>query len=316
LTATDSAPIAQVAVAAEPITPAKNQNKLPRPALALLLPAIIVLLVLGVGPLLFALTVSFRDYRITTASADNAFIGLANYQAAFADSDFINALSLTFRFFIIALPIQIILGTLIALFIYGLTAPRISLMLRVLLVLPIAVTPTIMGLLGRLIFNAEFGVINYFLSLVGIAPIQWLADSTYAFIAVLILDSWQWTPFVALVMLAGLLMIPPSVLDAGKLEAGDGWNLFRYLQLPYLLPGLTAVLILRTIDIMKMYDAIYSMTKGGPGTATELMSVYVTRIGFKVFDIGLASAQAVLLLIIAIALSQLFIRVVYRQVEV
>ena len=113
------------------------------------------------------------------------------------------------------------------------------------------------------------------------------------------------------------MVIPPQVLEAGKLDAGTGFNLFRYMQLPFLLPGFTALLILRTADILKMYDTVYAFSKGGPGVATELVSLYINRIGFgKTFDIGLGSAQAILLLFICIGLSRAYIKIFYREIQV
>ena len=128
------------------------------------------------------------------------------------------------------------------------------------------------------------------------------------------MDVWQWTPFVALVLLAGLAMVPPEIEEAARLDAGTQWDVLRHVQLPFLLPGLTAVLILRTADILKLFDVVFVMTRGGPGSATELIAVYIQRIGFRVFDQGIASAQAILLLIVTILLSRLYIRVVYREI--
>jgi multiple sugar transport system permease protein len=144
-----------------------------------------------------------------------------------------------------------------------------------------------------------------------------LANQTSAFIAVIIMDTWQWTPFVALVLIASLMIIPAEVIEAGELDAGKGWQFFKHIQLPFLLPGFTALLILRTADILKMYDTIYAFSKGGPGVATELISLYINRIGFgKVFNIGMGSAQGILLLIICITLSRTYIKLFYRDLEV
>ena len=294
-----------------------KQPKLPTSARLLLYPSVIALFIIGIFPLLFAVWVSTRQYQLSKAYEPKTFLGLDNYVTVLTSPEFWVALRITFTFLIIALPLQLIMGTLIAVFIYNLKSPSMSSLLRVILVLPIAVTPTITGLLGRLIFNSEFGIINYVLSFIGIEPVQWLADQRSAFIAIIILDTWQWTPFAALVLIASLMVIPPQVLEAGKLDAGTGFNLFRYMQLPFLLPGFTALLILRTADILKMYDTVYAFSKGGPGVATELVSLYINRIGFgKTFDIGLGSAQAILLLFICIGLSRAYIKVFYREIQV
>jgi multiple sugar transport system permease protein len=291
-------------------------DKVPWRAKVLLAPSIVTLFIIGIFPLLFAVVTSTKQYNVSKPYLPHTFLGISNYKAVLTDPAFYTALKTTFIFMAFALPIQIFLGLSIALFIYNLQAKRLATFLRVVLVLPIAVTPTVIGLLGRLLFNSDFGIINYVLHFAGLGPIQWLAGQNSAFIAVLILDTWQWVPFVTLVLLASLMVIPAGVLEAGKLDAGSGWKFFRYLQLPYLFPGFTALLILRTADILKMYDTTYAFTKGGPGVATEYVSLYITRIGFKVFDLGIASAQGVLLLMLCILLSRSYIKFFYREIEV
>ena len=159
----------------------------------------------------------------------------------------------------------------------------------------------------------QFGVVNS-AGLLGFAQVEWLGQPTTAFLAVAIMDVWQWTPFVR----ADLARRPRhgARRDRGGGAAGHRaqWDVLRHVQLPYLLPGLTAVLILRTADMLKLFDMVFVMTRGGPGSATELISVYIQRIGFRVFDQGIASAQAILLLIVTILLSRLYIRLVYREI--
>jgi multiple sugar transport system permease protein len=128
------------------------------------------------------------------------------------------------------------------------------------------------------------------------------------------MDIWQWTPFCALVLLAGLTMVPTEVEEAARLVTKSRWQIVRHVQLPFLLPSITVILILRTADILKMFDTVFTMTRGGPGSATELISVYIQRIGFRVFDQGVASAQAILLLILTIILARLYIRFVYQEI--
>jgi len=153
------------------------------------------------------------------------------------------------------------------------------------------------------------------MSWVGISSSDWLGNPTGAFVAIVVMDVWQWTPFVALIFLAGLSMVPVEIEEAARLETKSPWALLRHVQLPYMLPGLTAVLILRSADVLKLFDTVFVMTRGGPGTATDLISIYVQRVGFKVFDLGLASAQAILLLILTIVLSRLYIHIFYREIE-
>ena len=189
-----------------------------------------------------------------------------------------------------------------------------KLLARMSLVIPLATAPAVAGLIGRLIFNRDFGVANAVLAMLGAGPVEWLGDTGKAFIAVALMDIWQWTPFCALVLLAGLTMVPTEVEEAARLQTRNRWQIVRHVQLPFLLPSVTVILILRTADILKMFDTVFTMTRGGPGAATELVSVYIQRIGFRVFDQGLASAQAIVLLILTIVLARLYIKFVYREI--
>ena len=179
-----------------------------------------------------------------------------------------------------------------------------------------ATTYAVVGLIGRLIFNRDFGVVNnWFLGLVGIGPVEWLGDPSWAFVSIALINIWQWTPFCALVLLAGLTMVPPETEEAARLETKRFRHILRHVQLPFLLPGITAVLILRTADTLKLFDMIFTMTRGGPGAAAELISITIQSIGFRVFDQGVASAQAILLLVLTIVLSRMYIRLAYQEVE-
>ena len=188
-------------------------------------------------------------------------------------------------------------------------------LLRVSLVVPLATTYAVVGLVGRLIFNRDFGVANQFAGWLGLPAPDWLGSQAGAFAAIAIMDIWQWTPFCALVFLAGLSMVPNEIEEAARLETKSQWAILRHVQLPYMLPGLTAVLILRSADILKLFDMVFTMTRGGPGAATDLVSIYIQRVGFRIFDMGLASAQAILLLVLTIVISRLFIRLVYREIQ-
>lgn len=280
-----------------------------------LAPAVFTLLAIGIYPLLFAVVTSFRRYNITRPREGFPFIGFENYANVLSDSTFWASLGLTARFFLTVMPFQLAFGVLIALLLHRPGQGFLRAFARVSLVVPLATTYAVVGLIGRLVFNRDFGVANQFLSFFGVGSLDWLGSPTGAFIAISVMDIWQWTPFCALIFLAGLSMVPGEVEEAARLETSSKLALLRHVQLPYLLPGLTAVLILRSADILKLFDMVFVMTRGGPGTATDLISVYIQRVGFRVFEMGTASAQAILLLIMTIILSRLYIRVFYREVE-
>lgn len=299
-----------------PGPPARRLRLIPRaPAFWFLIPSVLALLLIGLTPLLLAVFNSLHEYNLARPLAGKPFVGLSNYASVLSDATFWNSLGRTFAFLVISVPIEIAIGLWAALLLHrpGLTMMRS--LARVVLVIPMATTYAVVGLIGRLVFNREFGVVNQFLSFFGIGRQDWLGDQTMAFASLVTMDVWQWTPFCTLILLAGLSMVPKETEEAARLETPSAWAILRHVQLPYLLPGITAILILRTADVIKEFDKIFTMTRGGPGAATELISVYIQRTAFRVFDLGTASAQAVILLILCIVLSRLYIRYVYKEAE-
>jgi multiple sugar transport system permease protein len=279
-----------------------------------LAPAVVALLTIGIYPTLFAIVTSFREYQLTRPRSGFPFVGLENYQTILFDSTFRDSLLLTFKFFLVVMPCQLALGIAIALLLHQPGAGFVRSIARVSLVVPLATTYAVVGLIGRLMFNRDFGVANAFLSWFGFSSLD-LGSPNGAFAAIAVMDVWQWTPFCALIFLAGLSMVPVEIEEAARLETSSRWQLLKRVQAPYLLPGLTALLILRSADVLKLFDMVFVMTRGGPGAATDLISVYIQRVGFKVFDMGLASAQAVVLMILTIILSRLYIRLIYREID-
>ncbi|HZC34609.1 MAG TPA: sugar ABC transporter permease [Chthoniobacterales bacterium] len=288
-------------------------------------PALVVLLAVGIAPLIFALWTSFQQFLLPKVHLKGAFLNvwpifdapvvwLSNYRQLLFDQPFHEALGRSLLFLVINLPIQLALGTLIALLLHRPGNEWVKNIARVSLVIPMATTFAVVGLMGRLLFNNDFGFNNFVWSRIFGHGIEWLANSQFAFVSISIMDCWQWTPFCALVLYSSLTMVPVEIEEAAQLETDKWWHVLRKVQLPFLLPGITAILILRTADILKMFDVVYIMTRGGPGSATELISIYIQRIGFRSFDQGMASAQAIVLLILTIILSRIYIRFIYREI--
>lgn len=277
-------------------------------------PAVISLAVIGIVPLFFAAWTSLRYYNLTKLKREK-FVGLENYADVLTDEAFWQAMGRTFTMLGIALPLQIALGLVIALVLHKPGLGFLKTLTRLSLVVPMATTYAVVGLLGQVMFNLKYGVINQLIGFVGLGPYDWIGDPFNAFAAIIILDVWQWTPFCALVLLAGLTTVPGEIEEAARLETKSPWTILRHVQLPYLLPGLTALLILRTADTLKLFDMVFTMTRGGPGAATELIALLIQRTGFRAFDQGVASAQAIILLVITIVLSRLYIRFFYREVQ-
>ncbi len=281
---------------------------------AFLGPAVAALALVGIAPLLYAAWKSLHYFNLTKR-AQERFVGLDNYINTLTDPVFWQAIGRTATLFIIAVPIQIALGLLIALILHRPGLTLFKTLARLSLVLPMATTYAVVGLLAQVMLNQKYGVLNQMLGWIGFSPINFIGDPTNAFIAVVIWDIWQWTPFVALVLLAGLSTVPPEIEEAAKLETKSNFTVLRYVQLPYLVPSLVAVLILRTADTLKLFDMPFTMTRGGPGSATEFIAVLIERVGNRQFDIGVAASQSIIMLAITIMLARLYIRLFYREVR-
>jgi multiple sugar transport system permease protein len=277
-------------------------------------PAVFALAIVGIVPLGYAIWKSLHYFNLTKR-AQERFVGLDNYATVLSDPVFWQAMGRTALLFILSVPVQVALGMVIALLLHRPGLTWFKSLTRLSLVLPMATTYAVVGLLAQVTLNQKYGVVNQLLGFFGIAPVNFIGDPQNAFIGVVIWDIWQWTPFVALVLLAGLSTVPPEIEEAARLETRSGWTMLRYVQLPYLVPSLVAILILRTADTLKLFDMPFTMTRGGPGSATEFIAILIERVGNRQFDIGMASAQSMILLAITIVLARLYIRLFYREVR-
>lgn len=283
-----------------------------RTILAFLGPAVFALAIVGIAPLLYAAWKSLHDFNLTKV-AQQRFVGLSNYGEVLTDATFWAAMGRTATLFVIAVPVQVALGLGIALLLHRPGLGFWKALTRLALVLPMATTYAVVGLLAQVTLNQKYGVFNQMLGWIGIEPVNFIGDPRMAFVGVVFWDIWQWTPFVALILLAGLSTVPPEVEEAAQLETRSGWTVLRHVQLPFLIPSLVAVLILRTADTLKLFDMVFTMTRGGPGNATEFIAILIERVGNRQFDIGMAAAQSVILLVITIILARLYIRLFYRE---
>jgi multiple sugar transport system permease protein len=285
-----------------------------RTILAFLGPSVFALVVVGIIPLGYAMWKSLHQFNLTRI-ARQKFVWFDNYGIVLTDPVFWAAMRRTAVLFSISVPIQIALGLTIAMLLHRPGLGLFKTLTRLTLVLPMATTYAVVGLLAQVTLNQKYGVFNQMLGWVGVGPINFIGDPTNAFIGVIFWDVWQWTPFVALVLLAGLSTVPPEIEEAAQLETKSWWVVLRHVQLPFLIPSLVAVLILRTADTLKLFDMVFTMTRGGPGNATEFIAILIERVGNRQFDIGMASAQSIVLLIITIVLARLYIRMFYREVR-
>ena len=270
-----------------------------------LLPAAGWVLLFTIFPLFYAIFTSFWSFRF---GRRNQFVGLDNFRRLFTDSDLHNGLWVTFIFVFFSVSISMLLGFGLALLLNREMRGRN--IFRAIMILPLFATPVALGYLGITMFYEENGPINAALVAIGVGKIPWISNPFWAKVAIIIVDVWQWTPFVFLVSLAGLQGLPQDVYEAAEVDGAGGWQMFRRITLPLIAPTLWLILLLRLVDAFKVFDIPMSLTLGGPGRATEVYSMYTYRTGMRFFDHGYAAAQGFLLLVIvSIIVSLLFGRI-------
>jgi multiple sugar transport system permease protein len=276
-----------------------------------LLPAVIWILIFTVFPLLYAVYTSFWSFRF---GQRNQFVGLTNFGRLLTDANLHSGLRVTLLFVVSTVAIEMILGFALALFLnremFGKN------ILRAITTLPLFATPVAMGYLGITLYYEQNGPINELLRALGGEGIPWLSSPHWALMAVILIDLWQWTPFVFLVSLAGLQGLPIDLYEAAEVDGAGGWQSFRGITLPLMAPTLWLILLLRLVEAFKVFDIPTSLTLGGPGRATEVYSLFTYRTALRFFDHGYASAQGFLLLVIvSLIVSLLFgrIRELYEE---
>jgi multiple sugar transport system permease protein len=281
--------------------------------LALIAPAALALVFFQVVPILAGANTSFRDWSLHDPK--RTWIGLANYAHVLGDPEFIGiVLPNTFGFMVASVSCSLVFGLLVALTLNQ-RWPGRALMQSIVL-LPLMVAPVIAAIMIRWMFNDQFGVVNAALGGVGIAPVSWLTQRWTAFSVILLTDVWLWTPWFALILLAGLQSLPPEPFEAAQIDAAGPWRTFRYITLPMLRPVMVVCIVIRSIDAFRTFDIVWTITGGGPARATELFSIYAYVESFQFLNLGRGSAAAVIGAIIIVIFAMLLYRILNRFVEV
>jgi multiple sugar transport system permease protein len=265
---------------------------------SLALPAVVVIL-----PLLVIIVVQGADLvthaeNLLRPGSEDVFVGFDNVTRALADPTLLGSIRVTLLYVVIGVGIELVLGVLIALALHG-SIPGKG-VLRALILVPMVITPVVAGLMWRLLMDPSSGFINWFLDTVGIGGHAFLADPATALGAIILVEIWQNTPFVVIIVLAGLESLDPSPFEAAQLDGAGGIRLLWNVTLPMLAPVLAIVVLLRVIDAVKTFALVNTMTKGGPGTSTLAISNYVYRLGFETFDIGYATTVGALVSLVVL----------------
>jgi len=276
--------------------------------LLLLTPALAVLLSLSIYPLIYSITISLQR-----ETADGIKWTLANFARLGSDSFFLTAMAHTFVYAAAALVFEFSIGLGLALLLN--TQMRGRGFFRATLLVPMMLPTVVVGVVWRLMLNANFGAINGTLKEFGLNTegLTWTASPRLAFLSVIVVDVWQWTPFVFLVLLAGLQAIPQEPYEAALIDGSSRWQTFRHVTLPLLKPAILIALLLRTMDLLRVFDQIFILTEGGPGFATETISLYIYRTAFRFFDFGYAAAMSFVLLALTNVISTIYIRLLQTK---
>jgi multiple sugar transport system permease protein len=275
-----------------------------------LLPAVVFLAFTSVYPLARTLWLSFHTWFMNKPNTSPQWVGLGEYQANLADQAFRTSALNTAVFGVGTVTVEILLGLALALALSG-GGGGIR-MARSLLLVPMIMTPVVVGVLWRILFFDK-GLVNYLLSFIGVGPVYWFVEPTWAFVGVMLVDIWEWTPFVMIVLTAALAALPTEPFRAALIDGASPWQIFRYLTLPMLTPVLVVTALLRFMDAIKVFDTIYVLTNGGPGYATEMLSSFIYKQGLRYFDIGGAAAASWMFLLVIVAIAIVMIRLRARM---
>lgn len=276
--------------------------------LALLLMAPAILVILSVAIYLVATVLWLSLHRKMLVFNISEFVGLGNYARLLGDERFWNSLFNTFYFTAVSVSLEILFGLLIALAIHRAFPGRG--MMRAVVLIPWAVPTVVSAKMWQWIYNPGFGIMNYLLREGGIisADVNWLGHKYIAIHAVILADVWKTTPFVALLLLAGLQVIPEDLYKAAVVDGAGAWRRFRHITLPLLRPAILIALLFRTLDAFRIFDTVYVLTGGGPGNKTETLSIYAYKIMFQTMQFGYGSAVSVITFLCVLAISLLYIR--------
>ena len=275
----------------------------------LMAPTMIWLLAFIVYPLIFAIVMALKQFKLKKDLTfwDLPWVGLRNFEKAFGDENFLKALWITILVMLVAVTIEFLLGLVIAMLLNRKITRGHSFYMTLLLT-PMMMPVIAGGLLWRMLLDVRWGAVNAIIMFFGLPAIDFLGTTTWSLPAVMVVDIWQWTPFVVLILLSGLRAIPEELYEAGLVDGAGRWQAFRKITWPLLAWPVMIVLLIRSMDAFKIFDVVYGLTFGGPGSSTTTASFFIYRRGFTEFNLGYAAALSWLVFLIVYLISSLIIR--------
>jgi multiple sugar transport system permease protein len=262
------------------------------------IPAMIVVLAVIIFPWVYTIWMSLHEWKVGTQPA---FVGFANYLRLPSDARFVESVWHTLVYTTLSVALPLILGTLAAV-IFNTKFPLRG-FFRGLFILPMMATPVAIALVWTMMFHPQLGILNSLLSLVGLPPSLWVFHPSTAIPALVLVETWQWTPLVMLIVLGGLSAIPTEPYESAQIDGATPWQTFRHISLPMIMPFLFIAAMIRMIDAVKSFDIIFAITQGGPGSATETINLYLYSVAFVYYDVGYASAIVVVFFALIVALA-------------
>lgn len=272
----------------------------------MLLPAIIVFALLAIYPTLSALWTSLNKYNLTKPWEGKTFVLFSNYLDMLSDLCFWQALLRSLQFVLVSVTVSFAIGLGIALLLHR--ARFFKGFFRTIFLVPMVIAPAITTLNFKFMYNYNLGIINHILNWIGVGRIDFLSNPSTVLWSIMGVDIWQWTPFVILVLLAGLESLPKEPYEAALIDGANSWQIFRFITMPLLRKFVALTLVIRIMDVFKIYETIYLMTAGGPGTASETLNIYLAKVGFSWFDMGYASAIGIFTLYFTLTCSWFLIK--------
>lgn len=271
-----------------------------------IMPTMVFLGITALLPLLYSLYLSFFRLKLNLPNAVPEFVGMANYVKMFTDETLHISTLNTLLFAVVSVTLEVVLGLIVAM---ALCSDKMWARIATsVFLIPMIMAPVAIGTLWRMMLDATTGVVNYLLGFLGVPSITWLSSPKTAMIAVILVNVWQLTPWVTIICAAGLKALPSDMLEAACVDGASNGVIFRKIVLPTIAPLLTIVVMLRFVDAFKVFDTVYVMTNGGPGTATEMLPNYIYRQGLKFFDAGYSAALAIAFVLIMTVVTMGFLR--------
>ena len=270
-----------------------------------LAPACIILFVVLLLPLLYSLVLSFFDWNFIYDTEGATFNGIGNYIDILTDESHLYSFGITILYVFVSVTLELILGFSLALLFNG--TGRVMQVIRTFVVFPMMIAEVVAALIFRYILNADFGLVNYLLSLIGIHVTSW-TDITMAFPTIVMIEVWQQTPFVILIILAGLQVIPEEIYEAANMDGCSWWSRLRYITIPYVKPQILVALVFRTMFCLRVFTQPWVLTGGGPADRTMVIGIDIYNEAFRYFEFGKANALSWLLVLVTIIFVVIYIR--------